>query len=326
MKSKFEYSVITGNMGKLGDRFCPTGYNEDVSFEEKLKYAALIENLNAVELCYNIDGDESDAKEVKKLLKKYSLKASIVNVPLNGNKIWSFGTLSATDDVIREKAIQLTKDTIDFADGVDCDMINLWLGQDGFDYSFQVDYIEIWENLKESIQKLADYNKKIKIALEFKAREPRNRCIMNSNSTTILLAKEINRENVGITIDVGHVMQNKNNMAQAVFMADRYNKLFNLHMNDNYADWDDDLIVGSVHTIEYIELFYTLRKIGFKGYCSVDIFPFREDGAKAVEESILFMKKVDDLVEVIGYDNITRSIKESDVPKLLKLIREKIYR
>lgn len=326
MRSNFNYSVITGNMGKLGDRFCPTGYSEDVSFEQKLKYASQVEGLSAVELCYNIDGDESNVKSVKELLDKYNLVASIVNVPLNGEIKWRFGTLSSSDENVRKSAIQVTKDTINFAKGVGCKMINLWLGQDGFDYSFQVDYLKLWDNLVEAIKELADYDKEMKIAVEFKAREPRNRCIINSNSTTLLLVDEIGRENVGITIDVGHVLQNKNNIAQAVYMTDKCGKLFNMHMNDNYADWDDDLIVGSVHTIEYLELFYALRKIAFDGYCSVDIFPYREDGYEAVRESVEAMQMFDGLIDKIGYETITKTIKKSNVPDTLNMIRKHIYK
>ena len=53
-----------------------------------------------------------------------------------------------------------------------------------------------------------------------------------------------------------------------------------MHFNDNYRLWDDDMIVGSVHTIEYLELLYWLDRIGYDGYLSMDQYPYREEPRK----------------------------------------------
>jgi hypothetical protein len=47
------------------------------------------------------------------------------------------------------------------------------------------------------------------------------------------------------------------NVAEAAVMLSMYgDKLFHLHFNDNYRFWDDDMIVGSVHFVEYVELLF----------------------------------------------------------------------
>ena len=86
------------------------------------------------------------------------------------------------------------------------------------------------------------------------------------------------------------------------------------------------MIVGSVHTIEFIELFYTLKKIGYNGYCSIDIFPYREDSIKAVEESVAYMHLFERLVNVIGVEKLDACLQSDDVCTSVKLIRESIFK
>jgi xylose isomerase len=289
MGFELNLSIITASLGNLGDRFLSSGYKENIGLEEKLRKISLIEELTGVELCYDPDGEESDAGKVKNLLKTYNLEASVVNAPLSSRERWKFGTFSAMDGKIRKEAIELTKETINFAEGVGASMVNLWQGQDGFDYCFQVDYGKQWEHMIEGIRECADYKPHMMVSLEFKPREPRNRALLNTASTTLLMIQETDRKNVGVTVDNGHVLQHGENMAQVVELCARYGKLFNLHLNDNYAAWDDDMIVGSVHLVEYLELLYVLRKIGYTGWSSIDIFPFREDAFRATEESVKYM-------------------------------------
>jgi sugar phosphate isomerase/epimerase len=222
---------------------------------------------------------------------KYKFKISAVNSSLSADRLFKFGSFTAKDPAVRNQALALSKKTIDYAEKMGCNIVNFWLGQDGFDYSFQVDYTKQWDYMIAALQECADYNPKIKIALEPKPKEPRNRCIVDTVSTALLMAQDSQRENVGLTIDVGHVFPVKQNAAQTVELAAKYNKLFNMHINDNYGDWDDDLIVGSVRTIEFIELFFSLQKVNYNGYIAVDIFPFRENTLRAAEESLLNMDK-----------------------------------
>ena len=39
------------------------------------------------------------------------------------------------------------------------------------------------------------------------------------------------------------------------FFKQNGDKLFHVHMNDNYRLWDDDMMVRFVHFIEYLEFF-----------------------------------------------------------------------
>lgn len=321
-----KYSCITGSLGGLSDRFMSKTYRDDIAEEERIKGIADIKVANGVELCFNKDGYEHDPVFMKNLVNKYNLKISCVDAPLTDNKNFKFGSLTNTDSSVRAKAIQNCKDAIDFSKAVGCNMVNLWMGQDGFDYVFQTDYTRQWNLMVESIREVCDYAGDIKVALEFKPREPRNRCTLDTAGSTLLLAKDVGRKNVGVTIDVGHVFQSQGNISQVAEMCANHNMLYNMHINDNYGTWDDDMILGSVRYTEYIELCYSLRKVKYDGWVSVDIFPFREPSFRAVEESIRHFMVFDSAIDKIGYDKLTECINGTDATQVFRLIREAVFK
>jgi sugar phosphate isomerase/epimerase len=325
MAFELKYCVISVCVGNMADRFLSSGYKERVGLEDRLRGIAGIKGITGVELCYDPGGEEGDAALVRKLLAATHLEAPVVNTPLVGDKQWRYGTFSSADAQVRREAVRVAKETIDFAEAVGAGTVNCWLGQDGFDYPFQADYTEQWENMVNGVRACADYKPSIRFSLEFKPREPRNRSLLDNVSTTLLMTREIDRPNVGVTIDNGHILQIGANMAQAVELCGRAGKLFNLHMNDNYAAWDDDMIAGSVHLSEYLELLYVLRKIGYAQWCSIDIFPLRENGFRATEESVAYLAAYNRWVEKVGMEKIRSLIHGGDVTEVLRTIRMTLF-
>jgi len=99
---------------------------------------------------------------------------------------------------------------------------------------------------------------------------------------------------VGVCIDTGHAYVGGEVVAESIVLAKRAgNKLFHMHFNDNFASWDDDMIVGSVHSVAYIEMLYWLDKCGYTGWLSMDQYPYREDAVGAIGESIQWLVKFD---------------------------------
>ncbi len=69
------------------------------------------------------------------------------------------------------------------------------------------------------------------------------------------------------------------------------------------------MIAGSVHPVGYLELLYVLRKIDYSGWCSIDIFPFKEDASRATEESVKFILGHSRWIERTGFDYFKNLIK-----------------
>jgi L-rhamnose isomerase len=152
-------------------------------------------------------------------------------------------------------------------------------------------YHSPWEDVWE-------YNKDIDITLEYKLKEPRTHSYISTVGTTLLMLNDINCDNAGIALDYGHAALGYETPAEAVAMCHMYgNRLKHIHINDNYRLWDDDMIVGSVHTLEYLEFIYWLRKTNYKGYITLDQFPYREDGRDAVNESAVWLDWLESLID-----------------------------
>jgi len=94
-----------------------------------------------------------------------------------------------------------------------------------------------------------------------------------------------------------------------------------MHFNDNHGSWDDDMIVGSVHSVVYLELLFWLKKTGYQGWLSMDQYPYREDGAAAIGESILWVRKFEQAVEE-HFKEIEALVKSNDAIETSRFLRK----
>ena len=326
-----KYSAIIGSLGQTYDRFMKDGYkdpaNEKVEFPDVIARLKDMEVLSGADLYQAPTGPLSDPDTVNEILTKAGFVCSSVLPLVFGERKWRSGSITAADPAIRADAMKLIKQNIDFnAKLVGEPSVNLWLGQDGFDYPLQTNYNNQYDYLIKNVRELADYNPNIKLTLEGKIREPRQRCLVDTTMTALLMCMEIDRDNVGVAIDSGHVFYTQQNVAQNIEVAARYGKLFMMHVNDNYSLWDDDMIAGSLRYMEYIEMMYALRKVGYDGFMSIDIFPYREDQYESTRESVMFMKKFDEAVDLIGFDKLGELVAEGDPNKTVRAVREAIFK
>jgi len=147
------------------------------------------------------------------------------------------------------------------------------MGQDGVDYPFQGDYAAMWDDTVAALAELADHAPAIDIALEYKPNEPRAFALMPDIGTNLLAIREVNRPNLGITLDFAHVLYADEMPAHAAMLAARHSRLLGVHLNDGYGKRDDGLIAGAIHPVQTVELFVALRRLGHDGVIYFDTFP-----------------------------------------------------
>jgi xylose isomerase len=327
MYSKIKFSTGFGTFGNHSDRFCTSGYKFNKSTEEIFADASKVEYLSGLELVGMLDVSEKNVDLIKELKERYNLDIVSITVDIFGKQIWRNGSFSSSNLKTRKKAIEEVKNSIDIASYLNCKLINIWPGQDGYDYTFQADYIKAWGYLIDGIKECAEYKSDMKISIEYKPKEPRTHCYIGTVGKTLALLNNINKDNVGVTIDVGHALYAYENVAESIAICKLFgDKLFHIHLNDNYRYWDDDMMVGSVHIIEYIELIYWLKRIGYKGYYSLDIFPYREDGIGAANESIEWLRKMINIVKIIEENGIDRLLEEGNPVKTASFLRKFILK
>lgn len=322
MKNK--YSIILGNLGNTCDRFCK-GYKSNPTTEEMLEIAVKnIPHIEGIELVGTWDINAENTNDMKKRLDDLGVVCSSVIPDTFTDPVFSKGSITSTVPAIRQKAIDYLRQMSEIALKIDCGLINLWLGQDGYDYLLTADYDMEREWLKDATTKLATEFPGLKFALEYKPKEPRNFSYHARMADTILAAKETQCSNVGITIDSGHSFVAGENVSEAVVLAKRAGDLlFHMHFNDNHGNWDDDMIVGTVHSVVYIELLFWLKKTGYRGWLSMDQYPYREDAVDAITESIIWVKKFESIVDDY-YEDIDALIKQNDAVETSRFLRKLI--
>lgn len=315
------YSVILTNVGSCCDRFLPGGYNRPFTPEELFERLARVPGVDGTELIsgYVITPDNQDF--LLEQVKKHGLRVSCVIPDHFGRAQWGRGAFTSPDKATRREAVAETCRMADFARRAGCGVINIWNGQDGHDYPLQADYNDMYLSLAEGIRACADYAPDIRFSLEYKQREPRTHSILPGMEATLRLVDKVGRDNVGVTIDTGHSLAAGENMAQAACAAMREGKLFHMHFNDNYRSWDDDMIAGSIHTVEFIELIYWLGRMGYDGWLSIDQYPYREDSVAAVTESLAWLRNLEAAARGIDPQEIEAVFARQDAVAATRLLR-----
>ena len=226
---------------------------------------------------------------------------------------WGWGSFAANDPQIRRDAIQEVKKSMEWAKQLGCEVVDLWFGQDGYDYPFQADYPAAWDRIIAGTVECAEHVPDVKLVLEYKPKEPRTHCFIATVGKTLLLIDKVNRPNVGAMVDIGHSLMAYENVAESAALLHYFgDKLMYMHFNDNWRLWDDDMTVGSVHTIEMLELLYWLDRLDYSGWYALDIFPYRENGIRAASESIQWIQGLHGLLDKIGRDRIAQVIAGGD--------------
>ncbi len=328
--NKFNYSVILGNVGSCCDRFMTCSYSDSFTVEQLFQRVASIKavsRVTGVELVTNWHVNEKNAKHVKELLDRYELKLVSIIPDQFAQRKWGKGAFTSKDSSIRRMAVEEVKEIIDYASELGCKLISLWPGQDGYDYYFTADYAQERTWFEECLKECCDYKKDTRISVEYKPKEPRIRSYPSNVYATLLMVKETGKENCGITIDYGHALVAYENVAESVLVLKKYgDKLFHIHMNDCYGYWDDDMIVGSVHTIQYLEMFYWMKKTGYQGYISSDQYPYREDGRDAVAQTIAWMECFEDIADKMLDDKeVDQVIRSGDTVAAAAMLRRIMF-
>ena len=307
-----QYSVFLENVGTCHDRFCVSGYDREYSIEELFSRIKSIPMLTAVDIVLS-PKMKTELPLICRQLEHTQLKVASIMVDTTINPIYKQGSFSSLDPGIRAKALDDTREAIDFANSVGCDLLTIWSGQDGYDSLFQADYIREREYYMEGIAACCNYRSDTRIALEYKMREPRMRSYISSLGITLLTIQQIGAGNLGVALDFGHSLFGGESPAESVALCKMFGDyLMHVHINDNYGLWDDDMIVGSNHTLLYLEFFYWLRRTGYTGFLTMDQYPYRENGRDAVYESIQWIAYLQSLVDNMDFNEVSALLSKKD--------------
>ena len=120
---------------------------------------------------------------------------------------------------------------------------------------------------------VAEMDDGIRVAIEYKAKEPRTHLSWSTAARTLVGIESLGRDDVGIVMDLGHSLFAKEAPADVLSLVHEHGRLFTIEVNDNakaiivpragargrvYVGKDADAIIhtpeGVEHDIEIVRL------------------------------------------------------------------------
>jgi sugar phosphate isomerase/epimerase len=264
---------------------------------EMIAAAGQVGGLSAADLNYPDHFAAHSPTDLSRLLTDHALALNGLAMRYYTEAGFKLGAFTHPDPATRRAAIDLTKRGVDACAEMGGSQMTLWMGQDGFDYSFQANYARMWDDTIAAIAEVADHNRQIDIAIEYKPNEPRAHALMPDMATTLLALREVNRPNTGVTLDFAHMLYAGEMPAKAAMLATRQSRILGLHLNDGYAKRDDGLMAGSVHPVQTVELLVALHRTLYAGIIYFDTFP-DQSGLDPVKEARTNIRLTDRLLAI----------------------------
>jgi xylose isomerase len=314
------FGACLPTFGNCADRYCLSGYGGGGNtVAEMLDLATQVSGLDGLELVGNWHVNDQNVREVAQMFQDRGLRICMLTPDLWTQAKWGRGSLAAPEAPTRQAAVDEIRKVMDWGAELGCPYVDVWPGQDGFDYCFQADYPAAYQWLREGLATCAEHNSQVRLLVEYKLKEPRTHCFVSSAAKALLLLEGLDQ--VGVLVDIGHALAAGENVAEAVALVSSYGKLDYLHLNDNYRTWDDDMMVGAVHLVEYLELAYWLRRLDYQGWLTLDIFPYREDGVAAATQCREWMTAFFRAVDRVGLDECAEVIRRANATEASDLVR-----
>lgn len=309
-RSRLTFGAGLWMFGQFVDRYASDAYGPAVSTLEAIARAGEVGSLSVVDINYPFDPGIT-VQQVKAALEKAKLRAIAVTPHIYTRK-FQRGAFTNPDPAIRKAALALCQEAIEVAKVLGADYVKFWPGQDGFDYPFQCDHLELWDLTVSGIRELARSAPAMNFAIEYKAKEPRGFITLGNAARTLLAIQDMGVDNVGIVMDFGHSLMAKETPAEALRLIARRGKLRSVEVNDNWREWDDDLTVGAIHLVETAEFLLALRAIDWRGPILLDQFPFREDPVAAARRSIATLRMLDAKLDEVDLSVLRASQAKQD--------------
>jgi len=301
-----------------------TEYQPQRSLEEKLGLVASVNGIEGVELKYPFDLE--DVPRARGLLESFGLECSAVNVDIKGADLFRWGALSAASAEARAAAVQRLCEGMDIAAALGVGLVTTCPLADAYDYAFEIDYDTAWGHLIESARHVADHRQDVRFVMEYQPHDLQARTLLGSVGKMLYVIAKVNRANMGANLDVGHAIFAGESPAESAALLAREGRLWYMHSNDNIGrggDWD--LISGTVHFWEYLELLYTLDRLGYDGWIGADIAAHQLGPIEVFQANTTMLLQMMEIVDRVDRDELDALVAaDGTVPQIMELLMRRM--
>lgn len=337
--SQFKFSVGPWNVHEGTDAFGPAVRGK-IPFEKKIvKFkeigfqAIQFHDDDAVPGMNNMSEAQikSAAADVKDLLDKSGLAAEFVAPRLWEDARTTDGGFTSNSRDDREFALWRAYRSIDIANVLRCDKIVLWLAREGTLCFESKDPVEGVKRVIEAVDKMLEYDKRIKILIETKPNEPIDRsfCPTMGHAMAVSAAsREPSR--VGGLLETAHAILAGLDPAGEIAFALAMGKLWGVHLNDqNGMKYDQDKAFGAENLRQAFNQIKVLveNNYGSNGeYIGLDVKAMRtqreETCYKHLENSLKIAKLLEEKANKFNYEFQRKCVEERDYEALEMYVME----
>ncbi len=327
-------SVGIWAFGTNATRFMPKGYHPEAEKEStadrtKRAVEGLGDLVDGFEYHYPNELNEENVEEIRRALGDKDIY--ILALGTFSDPRFKLGAFINPDPKLREENLKITKRGIDLAAELEAKFI-IWPGAEGYNYNFQVDYVQVWEWFIEGIAEAAEHaaQKGVVLLLEHKNSEPAMNILMRNIGMTLyvihkLKERGVNTENVKVNMDWQHLIMNGENLAEYAALLAHEGLLGHHHSNSGWGTFDDDNITGASFFMQTLELAKILQQVNYGKNgerIGFDLFPYTEDQVEAVKRAILQWEFIWDLATKIDDEALREAWRHKDAVRGQELVYE----
>lgn len=331
--SQFKFSAGPWNVHAGADSYGPATRKEidlDAKFAKfaELGFSAVqfhdddaVPNMNQM----TIEEIKAYARGVKEKLNKNGLKAEFVAPRLWMDPHCVDGGFLSSRAEDREFALWRAYRSIDIAKELGTDLIVLWLAREGTVCAESKSPVWATKQLVDALNKMLNYDSKIRIAIEPKPNEPIDRSICGTIGHVMgVSAATIDPKRVGANLESAHATLAGLDPANEIGFAMAFDKLFTVHLNDqNGIKFDQDKSFGVENLRSAFNQVRVLveNNYGSKGeYVGLDVKAMRttsaEDSYEHLKNSLAVFQALENKVAQYDYEYTNKLIAERKFEQL----------
>ena len=307
-------AIISSFLGKAGNRYMV--YQPERTLAERVEMASRVQGADGLEICY--PADFGDPGELRTLLDRYRLGVSAINFRSRRTGKWWRGSFISEQASDRQEVVDDLRRAMDFAATFGCNRVTTCPLNEGTDTPFEADYDSIYDHATETFDAACAHNRDVRVCIEYKISDPMARCVFGTAGETASFCLMVGADNLGATLDIGHALLARERPCQAAVLLSRAGRLFYVHLNDNDGVWDWDMLPGAYHFWETIELFYTLRRLGYDDdWYAFDVFPKELDVVENFTAAMHLTRKLEEITDRIDSEKMERLMAARDSAKTI---------
>ena len=304
---RLKNSVGIWAFGANATRFMPEGYHPDALLESMVERTRrAVEGLGPLadgfEYHYPNELNEENIEAVKSALGEKEIYALALGT--FSDPVFRLGAFVNPDLRLRKSNLETALRGIDLAAELNAKFI-IWPGGEGYNYNFQVDYVQVWDWFIEGIHEVVEYanTHNVTVLLEHKNSEPAMNILMRNIGMTLYVIHKLKESGtdvsrVKVNMDWQHLIMNGENLAEYAALLAQEGILGHHHANSGWGTFDDDNITGASFFMQTLELAKVLQQVGYGQNgerVGFDLFPYTEDQVAAVRRAVLQWEFIWDL-------------------------------